>query len=214
MTREEGTKGDVLVQECSEDCPICPKDFETPLVIAPPSPEAQEGQDTPLVHFGDLERDGFVVVDSKVDKLISYEQLAKVKAPIAASNNSKGKKVGAKNGWSIIFNTEDSQLLGGPSQTKNASGASRRQMDMDPTTNSVTFKKVPEFSTYRFLADQVAADFGKVIGGADKPISLNVMNPVLLHTELGCVEQDAHRDWKRNACIGLELTGGPLGPLD
>ena len=205
ISREEGVKGDVHIQECGPDCPICPRDFVAPIVDVPD--DREDKTQGPV--YGDLEKDGFVVYDLQTSYL-SYEDLAKVGPPF-----KDGKQRSTTKAWQIIFNNEDSTLIGGPSNTKKAGQGSRRQMALDLTTNPSLFTKVgPSINMLAHLCDHISGAFAKQLAhDEDGSIDLRVMNPVFLHTEVGCQEQDAHRDWKRSACIGEALSTVPARQL-
>lgn len=194
VSREEGTKGDVMISECGSNCPLCPKDFEPPVVCVPATRPSDSPTEGSLPLYGNLKDDGFVVLDTNVPKFVNYTDLAKATAPFTYS---KGKTTSSGNGWSVIFNNENQHMTGGPTQS-NAKG-SRRQMNLDITRNPSLFSKVGGVTMLANLCDQVASDFGKTL---EDSVELRVMNPVFLHTEIGTPEQDAHRDWKRSACIG------------
>lgn len=91
----------------------------------------------------------------------------------------------SKEGWQTIFNN-----------VKLHSKPRRMQLPLD-ALNPFVFRSKPTIALLE-LCKKASYELSKLL----KLEGLQVINPALLRSDLGVLEQDIHRDWPRSACLG------------
>ena len=92
---------------------------------------------------------------------LSYEDLAKVMPPFHL--HAKGTRTAkSTKAWQVIFNNEDSRLINGRAETNKSEVGSRRQMNLDVSTNPDLFRKVgPSLNMLAYSCEHMAVSFSK-----------------------------------------------------